>query len=76
MANKQFRNPCFLTKMSVHFGIDEFGTELVHEIYNPHNLPREDYADGIRAERFRRASTSQATAPTGGTGSAKLSCIL
>lgn len=74
MANKQFRNPCFLTKMSVHFGIDEFGTELVQQIYNPHNLPREDCADGLRAERYRRASTSQIPAPAGGTGTGDLKC--
>lgn len=68
MAHKKFRNPCFLTKMSAHFGIDEFGTELTPPIYNPHSLGKEDYSDCLRVDRSRRASTSQISAPGGAPG--------
>ncbi|GMH43846.1 hypothetical protein BSKO_11780 [Bryopsis sp. KO-2023] len=65
MVNKQFRNPCFLTKMSTHFGINEFGTLLSPEIYDPENMPKEDMAEGLRAERQRRASTSHISSNPG-----------
>lgn len=56
-GNSGFRNPAFLEKMVEHFALDSFGTLLPAHVWDPHNLPREDFVDAIEqalAERRER----------------------
>src|SRR5690606_32403877 len=44
---KQFSNPEILEKIVEAFDIKQYGTQYSNEIWDPYNLPEEDYYDKI-----------------------------
>lgn len=48
--SRGYRNPDFLSHTVDHFQLDPHGTCYPKEIFDPHNLPKEDYQDALLAE--------------------------
>lgn len=42
--NRDYRNPYFLEKMVAFYGVDEVATAFSAAVFDPHALPKEDYA--------------------------------
>lgn len=48
--SRGYRNPDFLSHTVEHFQLDPHGTCYPKEIFDPHNLPKEDYHDALLKE--------------------------
>ncbi len=42
--NRDYRNPYFLEKMVAFYGVDGVATAFSPDVFDPHALPEEDYA--------------------------------
>ena len=49
-SSRAYRNPDFLSHTVDHFQLDPHGTCYPKEIFDPHNLPAEDFHDALLAE--------------------------
>ena len=49
-STRGYRNPDFLSHTVDHFKLDPLGTCYPKEIFDPHNLPKEDFHDALSAE--------------------------
>ena len=49
-SSRGYRNPDFLSHTVEHFQLDPHGTCYPKEIFDPHNLPKEDFHDALLAE--------------------------
>jgi hypothetical protein len=47
LGSQAFRNPHLYAKLVEFFGLDEFGSNLPKDIYDPHGFPATGYAEAI-----------------------------
>ncbi|KAI9590901.1 HCNGP-like protein-domain-containing protein [Syncephalis fuscata] len=55
LGSQAFRNPQLYAKLVEFFELDEFGSNLPKEIYDPHGFPASGYAETIVKEQQRKA---------------------
>lgn len=68
--NKNYRNPEYLRKKVDEFDIYQYGTMLPQEVFDPANLPQDDYIEELKkkhAEEDARKKKIRANASTIGT---------